>query len=112
MVKKFQTWLSIRKANDIALAVSLPLAAYFWLDVPQLIYAVIITIIVVLLITSDIFVIKHVNKLRRQIETTAEARDGHQGEPNSWQCSCGRYNTDYRSICLSCGKPRPGVRID
>jgi hypothetical protein len=30
----------------------------------------------------------------------------HQNEPDSWQCSCGRYNTAMRSICLSCKKSR------
>jgi len=50
-----------------------------------------------------------VKKTRQDLTQKAAERVGHQGEPGSWRCSCGRYNTYYRSVCLGCGKPKPGT---
>ena len=60
-------------------------------------------------LAADVILYRHIAVLRTNLKKTAAARQGHQGEPGSWQCACGRYNTYYRSVCLGCGKQKPNT---
>jgi|GEM_PF-1575017 len=62
-----------------------------------------------ILMVLDITLYRYVISMRKRLMKTAATRQGHQGEPGSWQCACGRYNTYYRSVCLGCGKTKPNT---
>ena len=102
----------IRVALRFLGAVTLPLAVVFWV-LPNLeLYAIICSILTAIFIIGYITMSALITKGRASIKKAPSPRIGHQGEPGAWRCECGRYNTSYRSVCLSCGAKKPNTIFD
>ncbi len=57
-------------------------------------------------VASAIYLETRVRYYRAELKKIPREHRGHQDEPGSWQCECGRYNTEYRSACIGCGREK------
>ncbi|MFA5235681.1 MAG: hypothetical protein WC399_02370 [Bacilli bacterium] len=57
-------------------------------------------------LVSTVILETRIRFYRFELKKIPREHRGHQDEPGSWQCECGRYNTEYRSVCLGCGRKK------
>ena len=100
----------IQRAIALLTVILLPTTIIFWLMPNFWPFAIILTILTIISFVGYFILNKSINDDRRKIKQSAP-RQGHQGEPGAWRCDCGRYNTAYRSVCLSCGSKKPGTNL-
>lgn len=110
--KKISIYKKIRGVSRLLGAITLPLAIAFWVFPNQGVYALIFSILTGVFIIGYSILSVLINKGRASIKKVEQPRIGHQGEPGAWRCECGRYNTSYRFVCLSCGAKKPNTIFD
>ena len=109
LVRLLAQYKLIRQIAASIGAIAALLAAYWWIFETNIGWALIVTGVAVMLISVAGYAHNKVIKTRAMLKKAPREHRGHQDEPGSWQCSCGRYNGSYRSVCLGCGKKRPGL---
>ncbi len=109
MVKRLAIFKLVRQITLSFAGVFALASIYSWLYFGVHVLSISATVSVVILSIAGIW--SHLNVIKIRVELNKKPREhrGHQDEPGSWQCSCGRYNGSYRSVCLTCGKKRPGL---
>jgi preprotein translocase subunit SecG len=110
--QKIITYKKIRGVVRFLGALTLPLAVTFWIIPNRVPFAVLYSILTLIFITAYLMMSVLIRKNREAIKKAPQPRIGHQGEPGAWRCDCGRYNTAYRSVCLSCGAKKPQRLFD
>jgi hypothetical protein len=111
MIKRLDRYKIFRKIVASFLFISVIASIYLWIDLGLSLWTLLLSVASLLMGGLLIIVHREIVKIRNNIRKMPSEHRGHQDEPGSWQCSCGRYNTSYRSVCLTCGKPKPGTTL-